>query len=70
MCVLSIKVPIRKKSGNLFNDPHNFHFERTQYYWKFICFYFAQFKINFFFLHLLKIYEILILKKKGGSYMS
>ena len=24
MCVLSIKVPIRKKSGNLFNDPHNF----------------------------------------------
>ena len=24
MCVLSIKVPIRKKSGNLFNDPHIF----------------------------------------------
>ena len=23
MCVLSIKMPIRKKSGNLFNDPHN-----------------------------------------------
>ena len=23
MCVLSIKVPIRKKSGNLFNDPHS-----------------------------------------------
>ena len=22
MCVLSIKVPIRKKFGNLFNDPH------------------------------------------------
>ena len=21
MCVLSIKVPLRKKSGNLFNDP-------------------------------------------------
>ena len=21
MCVLSVKVPIRKKSGNLFNDP-------------------------------------------------
>ena len=21
MCVLSIKVPIQKKSGNLFNDP-------------------------------------------------
>ena len=21
MCVLSIKVPIRKKSGNVFNDP-------------------------------------------------
>ena len=21
MCVLSIKVPIRKKSGNIFNDP-------------------------------------------------
>ena len=21
MCVLSIKVPVRKKSGNLFNDP-------------------------------------------------
>ena len=24
MCVLSIKVPIRKKSGNLFNDPRIF----------------------------------------------
>ena len=24
MCVLSIKVSIRKKSGNLFNDPHIF----------------------------------------------
>ena len=23
-CVLSIKVPIRKKSGNLFNDPCNY----------------------------------------------
>ena len=23
MCVLSIKVPIRRKSGNLFNDPRN-----------------------------------------------
>ena len=22
MCALSIKVPIRKKSGNLYNDPH------------------------------------------------
>ena len=25
MCVLSIKVPIRKKSGNLFNVPHVFN---------------------------------------------
>ena len=25
MCVLSIKVPIRKKSGNLFNDPRHHH---------------------------------------------
>ena len=24
MCVLSIKVPIRKKSGNLFNDTRNY----------------------------------------------
>ena len=24
MCVISIKVPIRKKSGNLFNDPGMF----------------------------------------------
>ena len=24
MCVLSVKVPIRKKSGNLFNDPRIF----------------------------------------------
>ena len=24
MCVLSIKVLIRKKSGNLFNDPRNY----------------------------------------------
>ena len=23
MCVLSIKVPIQKKSGNLFNDPND-----------------------------------------------
>ena len=26
MCVLSIKVPIRKKSGNLFNDPRIYIF--------------------------------------------
>ena len=26
MCVLSIKVPIRKKSGNLFNDPRIYNF--------------------------------------------
>ena len=26
MCVLSIKVLIRKKSGNLFHDPHSFVF--------------------------------------------
>ena len=25
MCVLSIKVPIRKKSGNLFNDPRTWY---------------------------------------------
>ena len=29
MCVLSIKVPIRKKSGNLFNDPCIFNFLKT-----------------------------------------
>ena len=27
MCVLSIKVPIRKKSGNLFNDPRKLDVE-------------------------------------------
>ena len=27
MCVLSIKVPIQKKSGNLFNDPHMFFYQ-------------------------------------------
>ena len=27
MCVLSIKVPIRKKSGNLFNDPRMYGFD-------------------------------------------
>ena len=26
MCVLSIKVPIQKKSGNLFKDPRNLQF--------------------------------------------
>ena len=26
MCVLSIKVPIRKKSGNLFNDPRIYEY--------------------------------------------
>ena len=25
MCVLSMKVSIRKKSGNLFNDPRSYH---------------------------------------------
>ena len=25
MCVLSIKVPIRKKSGNLFDNPRNIY---------------------------------------------
>ena len=29
MCVLSIKVPIRKKSGNLFNDPHTYQVTET-----------------------------------------
>ena len=29
-CVLSIKVPIRKKSGNLFNDPRKFNKERKK----------------------------------------
>ena len=28
MCVLSIKVPIRKKSGNLFNDPRIYMYTR------------------------------------------
>ena len=28
MCILSIKVPIRKKSGNLFNDPRIYHLFR------------------------------------------
>ena len=31
MCVLSIKVPIRKKSGKLFNDPRKFTFERSSW---------------------------------------
>ena len=32
MCVLSIKVPIRKKFGNLFNDPriNVLHFEKKE----------------------------------------
>ena len=33
MCVLSTKVPIRKKSGNLFNDPRNW------FCWHFFCCY-------------------------------
>ena len=32
MCVLSIKVPIQKKSGNLFNDPRNMR----MYYFTFL----------------------------------
>ena len=31
MCVLSIKVPIRKKSGNLFNDPHIYIYAHTHF---------------------------------------
>ena len=37
MCVLSIKVPIRKKSGNLFNDPHtcwSWDIEETRRIWE------------------------------------
>ena len=30
MCVLSIKVPIRKKSGNLFNDPRIYIYKRKR----------------------------------------
>ena len=33
MCVLSIKVPIRKKSGNLFNDPRIYNI----YIYIYIC---------------------------------
>ena len=29
MCVLSIKMPIRNKSGNLFNDPRKYSLSRT-----------------------------------------
>ena len=32
MCVLSIKVPIRKKSGNLFNDPRIYTVLTAVYY--------------------------------------
>ena len=31
MCVLSIKVPIRKKSGNLFNDPRTIYVLLTKF---------------------------------------
>ncbi len=33
MCVLSIKVPIRKKSGNLFNDPRNIEIFILSFYY-------------------------------------
>ena len=36
MCILSIKVPIRKKSGNLFNDPCICKFLLVSQHW---CFY-------------------------------
>ena len=32
MCVLSIKVPIRKKSGNLFNDPRIYSHPQTDFF--------------------------------------
>ena len=32
MCVLSIKVPIRKKSANLFNDPRTYAYTRINTY--------------------------------------
>ena len=31
MCILSIKVPIRKKSGNLFNDPRTLKLTKLIY---------------------------------------
>ena len=39
MCVLSIKVPIWKKSGNLFNDPHIYKNVRLYFYsWRqYLC---------------------------------
>ena len=39
MCVLSIKVPIRKKSGNLFNDPRSYmHKSCFSLYFSFLLF--------------------------------
>ena len=32
MCILSIKVPIRKKSGNLFNDPRTLNISDLETY--------------------------------------
>ena len=34
ICVLSIKVPIRKKSGNLFNDTRIYILRKNQIHWK------------------------------------
>ena len=41
MCVLSIKVPIQKKSGNLFNDPRSYIYNSFYLFFdNFITFYF------------------------------
>ena len=40
MCVLLIKVPIRKKSGNLFNDPRTF---LCSCFFRVFCLFFKQY---------------------------
>ena len=48
MCVLSIKVPIWKKSGNLFNDPHIYIlFKYIYIFWLgLLCIYIYIYKVS------------------------
>ena len=61
MCVLSIKVPIRKKPGNLFNDPHIYiyiyTFRKLQTYM-----YMYTYTLTYIYIHIY-IYNDICLKK-------
>ena len=58
MCVLSMKVPIRKKSGNLFNDPRTFDFSFFLSFFRPSVDHFQYQRLLFFLLHYFLFFNI------------